>query len=148
MAPAVQFPRKDACPDEQTAFPPVHHYQPWPVCNEHQPCTYPHDQLSPSVLAYVSAGLSNTASKAHKGNLTQSDFVTSVAMIDLLRKHFEEVHFDEAFRHAAEMIDPGTVDLTNSSAIQSTYQAFHKVDNTFTLNEVREALRGSRSRSV
>ena len=60
-------------------------------------------------------------------------------MIDLLRKHFEEVHFDEAFRHAAEMVDPGTVDLTNSSAIQSTFQAFHKVDNTFTLNEVREA---------
>ena len=69
-------------------------------------------------------------------------------MIELLRKHFEEVHFDEAFRHAAEMVDPDTLDLTNSASIQSTYQTFHKADNTFTLNEVREALYGSHSRSV
>lgn len=95
--------------------------------------------LSPAVLAAVSRNFVNTAVKTHQGALTQGDLRETVAMWDLLRNHFIEVGFDDAFRKTVGAVDPAVIDFTNSPLIQSAYEAFHKADSTFTLDEVRQA---------
>jgi hypothetical protein len=56
-------------------------------------------------------------------------------MIDLLRDHFIEVGFDVPFKRAMGAVDPASLDLSNSPLIQSTYEAIHEADSTFTLDE-------------
>lgn len=59
-------------------------------------------------------------------------------MIDLLRNHFIEVGFDGPFKRAMGAVDPASLDPSISPLIQSTYEAIHKADTTFTLDEVME----------
>ncbi|MGC9223491.1 MAG: hypothetical protein ACP5E2_06170 [Terracidiphilus sp.] len=59
-------------------------------------------------------------------------------MIDLLRNHFIEVGFDGPFKRAMAAVDPALLDPLAFALIQSTYQAIHEADSTFTLDEFME----------
>ena len=105
---AVQFPRKDACSYEQTALPSEHHCQPWPVCNEHQPRTYPPPTnvlpLSSALMQGMHEECLRLMTRAMQGRTTAQDYNDASLWYAMVGEHLKETHFDDFIRPAASKI--------------------------------------------
>ena len=105
IASAVQFPRKDACSHEQTALPSVHHCQPWPVCNEHQPRTSPPPTnirpLSTALMQGLHEECLRLSAKALQSQLNAQDVNEASLWFGMAGQHLAETSFDNFIRPAA-----------------------------------------------
>ena len=123
---AVQFPRKDACSYEQTALPSEHHCQPWPVCNEHQPRTYPPPTnvlpLSSALMQGLHEECLRLLTRAIQGRTTAQDFNEASLWYGMVGEHFKETNFDDFIRPAASRM-LSQIDMTGApldgSALES-----------------------------
>ena len=95
----------DACSHEQTALPSVLHCQPWPVCNQHQPRTYPPTRNARPLSLALMQGLHEEClhlmAKSLQTQLYAQDMQEASLWFGMVGNHLAETNFDDFIRPAS-----------------------------------------------